>query len=123
TNPDGIRKNAVFATSYISYDLDAEPFNNVDVRRAFYHAVDRAELTSTVLKDIAIPAGSILPPGYPGYNPDVVAQATFDPDKAKEHFADAGCTNGEGFPTVDIWIREEGGYNGAIVPAMAQFLQ
>ncbi|MBJ7578845.1 peptide ABC transporter substrate-binding protein [Devosia sp. MC532] len=123
TNPDGIRKNAVFATSYISYDLDAEPFNNVDVRRAFYHAVDRAELTSTVLKDIAIPAGSILPPGYPGYNPDVVAQATFDPEKAKKHLADAGFPNGEGFPNVDIWIREEGGYNGAIVPAMAQYLQ
>src|SRR6218665_2099757 len=77
--PDAIRTNTVFATSYLSFDLEAAPFDNVDVRRAFYYAVNRAELTSTVLKDIAIPAGSILPPGYPGYNPDVVAQATFDP--------------------------------------------
>lgn len=121
--PDGIRQNAVFATSYISYDLDSEPFNDVNVRRAFYYAVDRAELTSTVLKDIAIPAGSILPPGYPGYNPDVVAQATFDPEKAKQFMADAGFPNGEGFPEIEIWYREEGGYNGAIIPAMAQYLQ
>ncbi|MET0435930.1 MAG: peptide ABC transporter substrate-binding protein [Devosia sp.] len=121
--PDGIRKNAVFATSYISYDLDAAPFNDVNVRRAFYYAVDRAELTSTVLKDIAIPAGSILPPGYPGYNPDIAAEAVFDPEKAKQFLADAGFPNGEGFPEVEIWYREEGGYNGAIVPAMAQYLQ
>ena len=122
-DPEGIRKNAVFATSYISYDLESEPFNDVNVRRAFYYAIDRDELTSTVLKDIAIPAGSILPPGYPGYNPDVVAQATFDPEKAKQFLADAGYPNGEGFPEIEIWIREEGGYNGAIVPAMAQYLQ
>ncbi|WP_157955660.1 MULTISPECIES: peptide ABC transporter substrate-binding protein [Devosia] len=122
-DPDGIRRNAVFATSYLSYDLESEPFNNVDVRRAFYYAIDREELTSTVLRDIAIPAGSILPPGYPGYNPDVVAQATFDPEKAQQFLADAGYPNGEGFPEIEIWIREEGGYNGAIVPAMAQYLQ
>ncbi|ODT71408.1 MAG: hypothetical protein ABS75_09075 [Pelagibacterium sp. SCN 63-23] len=121
--PDGIRRNAVFATSYISYDLDAEPFNNVDVRRAFYYAIDRDELTSTVLKDIAIPAGSILPPGYPGYNPEIAAEAVFDPEKAKEYLATAGYPNGEGFPEIDLWIREEGGYNGAIIPAMAQYLQ
>ncbi|GHA18407.1 ABC transporter substrate-binding protein [Devosia pacifica] len=121
--PDGIRENAVFATSYISYDLDSEPFNDPDVRRAFYYAVDRDELTSTVLKDIAIPAGSILPPGYPGYNQDIAAQAIFDPEQARQYLADAGYPDGEGFPDIEIWYRDEGGYNGAIIPAMAQYLQ
>ena len=113
----------MFATSYISYDLNSAPFDNVDVRRAFYYAVNRDELTSTVLKDIAIPAGSILPPGYPGYNKDIAAEAVFDPEKAKKFMADAGYPDGKGFPDIEIWIREEGGYNGAIVPAMAQYLQ
>lgn len=121
--PDSIRTNAVFATSYISFDLDSPPFNNVDVRRAFYYAVNRDELTKTVLKDIAIPAGSILPPSYPGYNPDIVKQAVFDPTKAKEFLAKAGFPDGKGFPKIEIWLREEGGYNGAIVPPMAQYLQ
>jgi oligopeptide transport system substrate-binding protein len=121
--PDGIRRNAVFATSYISFDLDAEPFNDVNVRRALYYAVDREELTSTVLRDIAIPAGSILPPGYPGYNEEIVDQAVFDPELAAQYLADAGFPGGEGFPEIEIWIREEGGYNGAIIPAMAQYLQ
>ncbi|QQA44234.1 peptide ABC transporter substrate-binding protein [Pelagovum pacificum] len=121
--PDGIRRNAVFATSYLSFDMSSEPFDDVNVRRAFYYAIDRDELTSTVLRDIAIPAGSILPPGYPGYNPSVVEQAVFDPEMAQQYLADAGYPDGEGFPELEIWIREEGGYNSAIVPAMAQYLQ
>ncbi|MET3900713.1 oligopeptide transport system substrate-binding protein [Devosia sp. UYZn731] len=121
--PDGIRKNAVFAVSYISFDLNSAPFNDVNVRKAFYYAVNRDELTSTVLKDIAIPAGSILAPGYPGYNAEIAAEAKFDPAKAKQFMADAGFPDGKGFPEIEIWYRDEGGYNGAIVPPMAQYLQ
>lgn len=121
--PNGIRQNAVFAISYISFDLDAAPFNNPDVRRALYYAVNREELTQTVLKDIAIPAGSILAPGYPGYNATVAKQAVFDADRARDYLAKAGYANGEGFPEVEIWYREEGGYNGAIIPPMLQYLQ
>lgn len=121
--PDQIRTNTVFATAYISFDLEAAPFDNPDVRRALYYAVNRDELTSTVLKDLAIPAHSILPPGYPGYNETIAAQAVFDPEKAKEFMAKAGYPNGEGFPTIEIWYREEGGYNGANFPPMAQYLQ
>lgn len=121
--PDSIRTNTVFATSYISFDLESPPFDNPDVRRAFYYAVNRDELTKTVLKDIAIPAGSILAPGYPGYSEKIAGQAVFDPEKAKEFMAKAGYPNGEGFPTVEVWFREEGGYNGAILPPMAQYLQ
>ena len=121
--PEQIRTNTVFATSYISFDLEAAPFDNVDVRRAFYYAVNRDELTKTVLKDIAIPAGSIIPVGYPGWSENTAQQAVFDPEKAKEFMAKAGYPNGEGFPTVEVWFREEGGYNGAILPPMAQYLQ
>jgi oligopeptide transport system substrate-binding protein len=121
--PDAIRTNPVFATSYISFDLNSAPFDNVNVRRAFYYAVNREELTQTVLKDIAIPAGSILAPGYPGYSEKTVAQAVFDPAKAKDFMAKAGYPDGKGFPEVEVWFREEGGYNGAILPPMTQYLQ
>jgi len=120
--PDAIRSEAVFATAYIAFDLEAAPFDNVDVRRALYYAVNREELTSTVLKDLAVPAGSILPPGYPGYNAEMAAKAVFDPEKAKEFLAAAGYPNGEGFPAVEIWLREEGG-SSAFLPSAAQYLQ
>jgi peptide/nickel transport system substrate-binding protein/oligopeptide transport system substrate-binding protein len=121
--PGQVAKNAVFATSYISFGLDMAPFDNINVRKAFMYAINRDEMTATVLKDLAIPGKSLLPPGYPGYNETITAQAVFDPEKAKQFMADAGYPNGEGFPEVEIWYRDQGGYNGAITAPMLQYLQ
>jgi oligopeptide transport system substrate-binding protein len=121
--PGQIAKNAVFATSYISFDLNSAPFDNINVRKAFLYAINRDEMTSTVLKDLAIPGKSLLPPGYPGYNETITSQAVFDVAKAKQYMADAGYPNGEGFPEVEIWYRDQGGYNGAITAPMLQYLQ
>jgi oligopeptide transport system substrate-binding protein len=121
--PESLRQNAIFATSYISFDMNAAPFDNVDVRKALYYAIDREEMTQTVLKNLAIPAGSILPPSYPGFSPSVAAQAVFNPELAREHLAKAGFPGGEGFPEVEIWYRDQGNYNGAITPPMLQYLQ
>lgn len=120
---ENLRRNAIFATSYISFDLEAEPFDNLDVRKALSYAVDRQELTDTVLSGLAIPAGSILPPSFPGYSESIAAQAVFDPEKAREHLAAAGYPGGDGFPSVEIWYRDQGGYNGAITAPMLQYLQ
>jgi ABC-type transport system substrate-binding protein len=120
---DALRQNAIFATSYIAFDMTSPPFDNEDVRKALYFAVDRQELTDTVLRNLAIPAGSILPPSYPGYSEEVAAQAVFDPERAREHLAAAGYPGGEGFPEVEIWYRDQGGYNGAITAPMLQYLQ
>lgn len=121
--PGQIAKNAVFAVSYISFGLDMAPFDNINVRKAFQAAINRDEMTATVLKDLAIPGKSLLPPGYPGYNDAITSQAVFDPEKAKKFMADAGYPNGEGFPEVEIWYRDQGGYNGAITAPMLQYLQ
>ena len=80
-------------------------------------------MTSTVLKDLAIPGKSLLAPGFPGYNEDITKYAVFDVAKAKEHLAKAGYPNGDGFPEIEIWYRDQGGYNGAITAPMLQYLQ
>ncbi|MGV8984742.1 MAG: peptide ABC transporter substrate-binding protein [Cypionkella sp.] len=121
--PGQIVKNAVFATSYLAFGLDSAPFDNLNVRKAFQYAINRDEMTSTVLKNLAIPGKSLLPPGYPGYNDVITSQAVFDPAKAKKYMADAGYPDGKGFPEVEIWYRDQGGYNGAITAPMLQYLQ
>ncbi|MCC7320547.1 MAG: peptide ABC transporter substrate-binding protein [Rubellimicrobium sp.] len=121
--PEQLRQNAIFATSYIAFDLEMAPFDNPLVRRALYYAIDREEMTQTVLRNLAIPAGSILPPSYPGFTPEIAAQAVFDPARAQELLAEAGYPGGEGFPEVEIWYRDQGGYNGAITAPMLQYLQ
>lgn len=121
--PEQLRHNAIFAVSYIAFDLDSPPFDNINVRRALQFAVDREELTSTVLRNLAVPAGSILSPSFPGYNAEIAAQAVFDPERARAYLAEAGYPGGEGFPEVEIWFRDQGGYNGAITAPMLQYLQ
>ncbi len=121
--PEMLRENAIFAVSYISFDLDSPPFDNLDVRKALWYAIDREEMTSTVLRDLAIPGRSLLSPSFPGYNEAIAEQAVFDPEKAREHLANAGYPGGEGFPEVEIWYRDQGGYNGAITAPMLQYLQ
>lgn len=120
---DQIRKNAVFAISYLSFDLNAAPFDNADVRRALWYDINREEMTQTVLKNLAIPGDSLLAPGYPGYNPEVAALAEYNPEKAREYLAKAGYPEGKGFPEVEVWYRDQGGYNGAITAPMLQYLQ
>jgi oligopeptide transport system substrate-binding protein len=121
--PGQIARNAVFATSYISFDLESKPFDNIDVRKALFYAINRDEMTNTVLKNLAVPGLSLLPPGYPGYNDTITKQNVYDIAKAKEHLAKAGYPDGAGFPEVEIWYRDQGGYNGAISAPMLQYLQ
>ena len=52
-----------------------------------------------------------------------VSYLSFDPAKAKQFMADAGYPDGKGFPEVEIWYRDQGGYNGAIAAPMLQYLQ
>jgi oligopeptide transport system substrate-binding protein len=122
-SPDAIRTNAVFAVYYLAFDDKIAPFDNVDVRKAFQAAINRDELTSTVLKDTAVPAKSILAPSYPGYQQKIADEAKFDPDAAKAALAKAGYPDGKGFPPIEIWYREQGGYNAAIAAPMLQYLQ
>ena len=121
--PDAIRRNAVFAVYYLAFDTNKPPFDNVDVRKAFQAAVNRDELTSTVLKDTAVPAKSVLAPSYPGFQQKIADEAKFDPKVAQAALAKAGYPGGKGFPTIEIWYREQGGYNAAIAAPMLQYLQ
>lgn len=121
--PESIRRNAVFAVYYLAFDTDKPPFNNVDVRKALWYAINRDELTSTVLKDVAIPAKSILAPSYPGFQQKIADEAEFDPNMAKSELAKAGYPDGKGFPPIEVWYREQGGYNAAIAAPMLQYLQ
>ncbi|MCJ8323617.1 MAG: peptide ABC transporter substrate-binding protein [Rhizobiales bacterium] len=120
---DQIRKNPIFAVSYISYDMTVAPFDNIDVRKALWYAIDRDEMTSTVLKNLALPGRSLLAPGFPGYNEKIADLAVFDPEKAREYLAAAGYPDGKDFPPIEIWYRDQGGYNGAITGPMLQYLQ
>jgi oligopeptide transport system substrate-binding protein len=93
------------ATFYMFFRTQAEPFDNMKVRQAISHAIDRDAIIATAMKGLAIPAYTMLPPGFPCYQGDKVADMQkFDPELARSLLAEAGYPGGEGFPAVDMWM-------------------
>jgi oligopeptide transport system substrate-binding protein len=82
---------------YYGFNTSKAPFNDVRVRKAFAHAVERGQITS-LLKGGQIPTTSWVPKGMPGYEPKVGLD--FDLKKAKALLAEAGYPDGKGFPAV-----------------------
>lgn len=84
-----------------SYNFDLEyftaPYNDVRVRLAINHAIDKAGILKGLLKGFGnVMDGQIIPKNVFGYNPNL-KPLEYDPKKAKELLAAAGVA--DGFPT------------------------
>lgn len=75
-------------TLYLRVDNEVAPTNDVRIRRALNHAVDREAFIGTILANGTIPATGMTPPSTIGYNHDL-RPFSFDPKKAKELIAQA----------------------------------
>jgi len=96
-----IRVYPQLAMDYFGFNMEREPFKgNPDLRIAFNHAVDKAAICEK-LEDRRVPFAAVLPPGIPGYNPDLEGYP-YDPELAREYLELAGYPNGEGLPTIEI---------------------
>ena len=62
------------------------------VRQAIVHAVNNEAIVQKIMKGFATTAGQMSPPGYLGYNPDLVPR--YDLNLAKKLMKDAGYENG-----------------------------
>lgn len=80
---------------YYGFNIKKKPFDDVRVRKAFAHAIDRSVLP-TVLKGGQNPVSSWIPKGMLAYNPEIGLK--FDPEKARKLLAEAGYPEGKGFP-------------------------
>ena len=70
-------------------------FDNVLVRQALSHAIDREAFVQAVLFGAGAPTVQDFPEGYYAHNPDYPADYyEFDPEKAKELLAEAGVPDG-----------------------------
>jgi peptide/nickel transport system substrate-binding protein len=68
-----------------------KPFDDVRVRRALMHAIDRKAFIDGVLEGLGKPIGSHMAPTDAGYV-DLTGQYPFDPEKAKALLKEAGIT-------------------------------
>ena len=88
------------STRGLQMNLGREPLDNVDVRLALSQAIDRQALVEVVASGAHQATTSWIPGFVPaGAAPDAFnACCGFDPDAARQHLADAGYPDGEGFP-------------------------
>ena len=77
-----------FCTHYLAFDTTVAPFDDVAVRRAFAQALDVDKITSVVMKGTVDRASTLVPPGIPGHDADVLP-APFDPEAARSLLSDS----------------------------------
>ncbi|MFO7635567.1 MAG: ABC transporter substrate-binding protein, partial [Caldilinea sp.] len=109
-----------FRSYYFFFDDTQPPFNDLRVRQAFAHVLDRDAIVSNILKRQGIPAYSFLAPGFPAANSAAFADTyPLDVEGARQLLADAGYPNGEGFPQLTLKLRAEGPAPAAVAQAYA----
>ncbi len=110
-----------FRTDYLFFDCQNPPFNDIRVRQAFSHIVDRDSLIRNIITPTqGIPAYSFLMPGFPGSNSEALSSIqTYDPELARQLLAEAGYEGGANFPKLTLWLRSEPPVRQAVAQAIA----
>ncbi|MBU9711335.1 glutathione ABC transporter substrate-binding protein [Evansella tamaricis] len=88
--------------SYVSFNVDKEPFNDPRVRQAISLAINQEEIIDGIYQGNGIPAIGPLAPDVFGYDPDV-SGLLYDPDRARSLLEEAGYA--DGFETT-IWTND-----------------
>lgn len=82
--PDhAVLTGAEMSTYYLMLNLQDPVLQDVDLRKALSLAIDRQAICDTVFEGTREPAGSIVPPGVAGYEPDTWEFSKYDPEQAK----------------------------------------
>ena len=83
---------------WLALDLDNPKFQDVEVRQAMMHAIDREAIIDSVLEGYASVADSAITPDQEQYYNEDVKTYEYDPDKAIELLEEAGWedSNGDG---------------------------
>jgi ABC-type oligopeptide transport system substrate-binding subunit len=114
-------------TWYLTPQVTQPPFDDVRVRRAVSHAVDRKVIAEKVIQGQGVPAHAYIPPGLPGYidaakHPKYLEFQKFDPKLAMEALKGSKYEGGKNWPKITLTMREEGPNPKAMAEAIQAML-
>ncbi len=95
----GYKENGYLLLYYYGMNTSKPPMNDINVRKAIAHAIDRKEIT-TMLSGGQKPMTSWVPAGMFGHEPSV--GTGFNPGKAKEFLAKAGFKDPTTMPKIEL---------------------
>ncbi|REJ34768.1 MAG: hypothetical protein DIU82_08480 [Bacillota bacterium] len=78
---------------YLGFNMRRAPLNDITVRRAIAHAINRDEIILSLFQGYMLPLAEFVPPASPFFNPDTDV-AYYDPELAKQILDDAGYIMG-----------------------------
>jgi oligopeptide transport system substrate-binding protein len=91
---------------YLSPNPRFKPFDNVKVRQAMAHAIDRDTLVKDVLQGLGTPAYTQNSPGTPHYNANKYEQYTkYEGKDAVKHLAGTEYEGGKNWPKITMSVR------------------
>ncbi len=111
-----------FSISYIGFNAQMAPFDDANFRKALNHAIDKELIATEVLSELLTPAYGILPPGFPGYNPELQG-LTFDPELAKQLLAESDYADPATRPRIVVTVPGRGGTIGLDLEVILQMWQ
>jgi peptide/nickel transport system substrate-binding protein len=95
-------RRVTFSVRFYGFQTRIRPLNDARIRRAIAHALDRDVLLQDIFAGRFQPAPGILPPGLPGYNPQL-RPLPHAPTRARELLREAGYPEGRGLPVITLW--------------------
>ena len=124
----------LLGTYYLNVNLEREPFNDVNVRKALSLAIDREYVANTIMQGTYSPAYNFVGPSIDdsdgagkflensiaanGGNTYISKDYKANLEEAKKALAEAGYPDGKGFPTI-TYLTNDSGYH----KALAEYLQ
>ncbi|MBI4285254.1 MAG: peptide ABC transporter substrate-binding protein [Chloroflexi bacterium] len=104
---------------YIGFDVTRPPFDDINVRRAFYQAINREKIAILTFRNMVQKAEGILPPGIPAFNKALTGLA-HDPETAKRWLAASKYGDASKLPPITITTAGLGGGMSQDLEAIVQ---
>jgi len=108
------------SVQYLGLNVDAPPFDDPVVRQAFAQAIDKNKLADLVLKNTALPAVGILPPGMPDYDQNLVG-LPYDPVRARQLLASSKYA--PAMPQVVLAVSGTSGHMDSVTRAILSMIE
>ncbi len=106
-----------FTVSYVGFNTSAlfkgepNPLSDSKFRQALNHAIDKELIASEVLSDLVLPAYNILPPGFPGYSPNIQG-LRYDAELARRLLSESKFSDLKSIDPITITVPGTGGTIG-----------
>ena len=117
-NKDLIVVPPSFSVSYIGFNVNEPPFDDVKFRQALNYAVDKQLIADQVFSNLVRPAYGIIPPNFPGFSQDIEG-LKFNKEKAQNLLNESRYSDPSTRPRITVTVPGTGGSPGLTTEVIA----